>query len=67
VLKFLRKSRKNFYIVLFLILTTWFILYDFLTKKEIELLFNILQGVVFVAVYVFLDWAFGRKDKRKKK
>ncbi|MCA1041535.1 hypothetical protein LCM00_18620 [Bacillus infantis] len=65
MLKFLRKSRKNFYIVLFVTLAAWFSLYDYLTEKEVHLLSNCIQAAVYIAVYAFLDWGFSGKERKK--
>ncbi|PLR71125.1 hypothetical protein CYJ37_20310 [Bacillus sp. UMB0728] len=63
--KFLRKSRKNFYILLLIIMIAWFSLYDFLTEKEVHLLSNCIQAAVYMAVYAFLDWGFFGKERKK--
>lgn len=65
MLKFLRKSRKTMYFVSFLILCIWFVLYDFITEKELNIFFNIIRSIVFVLVIAFFQLVTNSKDSNE--
>lgn len=67
MLKFLRKSRKNLYLVAFIIFFIWLISFDFVTEKSFNLSENLFRSILFIVVYAFVDWAWDSKNYNKKK
>jgi hypothetical protein len=66
VLKLIRKSRRNLYIVFFITLFLWFTFYDFYTENDFNVFLNIVRSIVFVLIYAFFLQILNSKDNNEK-
>lgn len=63
MLKLIRKSRRNLYIVFFITLFLWFTFYDFYTENDF---LSIVRSIVFVLIYAFFLQILNSKDNNEK-